>query len=53
MLLLRRYATYFVQGFERAPEDAEHIQASACCKHYVYAPLLLPVASALLSLSSC
>ena len=42
MLLLRRYATYFVQGFERAPEDAEHIQASACCKHYVYVPFGCP-----------
>lgn len=29
------YATQFVQGFERHPEDKEHIQASACCKHYV------------------
>jgi beta-D-xylosidase 4 len=28
------YAEYFVKGFERAPEDPEHIQASACCKHY-------------------
>lgn len=29
------YATEFVQGFERNPDDEEHIQASACCKHYV------------------
>jgi len=29
------YATQFVQGLERHPEDKEHIQASACCKHYV------------------
>ena len=28
------YAEYFVKGFEQAPEDPEHIQASACCKHY-------------------
>ena len=28
------YAVNFVQGFERAPEDDGHIQASACCKHY-------------------
>jgi beta-D-xylosidase 4 len=29
------YARYFVKGFQEAPEDPEHIQASACCKHYV------------------
>lgn len=29
------YAAQFVQGFERNPADEEHIQASACCKHYV------------------
>lgn len=28
------YATSFVQGFEQNPADKEHIQASACCKHY-------------------
>jgi len=28
------YATSFVQGFERNPADKDHIQASACCKHY-------------------
>ena len=28
------YATAFVQGFERNPDDTTHIQASACCKHY-------------------
>jgi len=28
------YAEWFVKGFEQAPEDEEHIQASACCKHY-------------------
>jgi beta-glucosidase-like glycosyl hydrolase len=29
------YAEWFVKGFEKAPEDdGEHIQASACCKHY-------------------
>jgi beta-glucosidase-like glycosyl hydrolase len=33
--LVGEYAEYFVTGFERAPEDnGEHIQASACCKHY-------------------
>ena len=26
---------YFVRGFQEAPEDPYHIQASACCKHYV------------------
>jgi beta-D-xylosidase 4 len=30
-----QYARYFVNGFEDAPEDPFHIQASACCKHYV------------------
>lgn len=29
------YAENFVQGFQEAPEDPSHIQASACCKHYV------------------
>jgi beta-D-xylosidase 4 len=29
------YARYFVQGFQTAPEDPGHVQASACCKHYV------------------
>ena len=29
------YAAAFVDGFERNPLDTEHIQASACCKHYV------------------
>ena len=28
------YAEWFVKGFEQAPEDPFHIQASACCKHY-------------------
>jgi pre-mRNA-splicing factor SYF2/beta-D-xylosidase 4 len=28
------YAEAFVKGFEQAPEDEGHIQASACCKHY-------------------
>jgi len=29
------YAEWFVKGFEQAPEDdGQHIQASACCKHY-------------------
>eukprot|EP00928_Gymnodinium_smaydae_P002319 TRINITY_DN10828_c0_g5_i1.p1 TRINITY_DN10828_c0_g5~~TRINITY_DN10828_c0_g5_i1.p1 ORF type:complete len:818 (-),score=103.93 TRINITY_DN10828_c0_g5_i1:292-2631(-) len=28
------YATAFVKGFERSPDDPTHIQASACCKHY-------------------
>lgn len=27
-----QYARYFVNGFEDAPEDPFHIQASACCK---------------------
>ncbi|CAJ1441850.1 unnamed protein product [Effrenium voratum] len=29
------YAENFVKGFQEAPEDPYHIQASACCKHYV------------------
>jgi len=29
------YAVEFVQGMERNPGDPEHIQASACCKHFV------------------
>ena len=29
------YATAFVLGFQTAPEDEDHLQASACCKHYV------------------
>jgi beta-glucosidase-like glycosyl hydrolase len=33
--LTSEYATYFVQGFEHSPDDPYHIQASACCKHYV------------------
>lgn len=30
-----QYAINFVQGMERNPADPGHIQASACCKHYV------------------
>lgn len=33
--LTGEYAENFVQGFQEAPEDPSHIQASACCKHYV------------------
>lgn len=33
--LTGEYATYFVKGMEQSPEDPRHIQASACCKHYV------------------
>eukprot|EP00966_Prymnesium_polylepis_P165406 3824119-Prymnesium_polylepis.1 len=29
------YAAAWVQGFEHSPDDPSHIQASACCKHYV------------------
>lgn len=29
------YAVSFVKGLEQAPEDPYHIQASACCKHFV------------------
>merc|ERR1719473_1301004 len=33
--LTGEYAEYFVKGFQEAPEDPYHVQASACCKHYV------------------
>ena len=33
--LTGEYATEFVGGFQAAPEDPYHLQASACCKHYV------------------
>jgi len=33
-MLSGEYATSFVQGFERNPDDTTHIMASACCKHY-------------------
>ena len=29
------YAVSFVHGLEHAEEDTTHLQASACCKHYV------------------
>eukprot|EP00418_Pyrodinium_bahamense_P007913 CAMPEP_0179121212 /NCGR_PEP_ID=MMETSP0796-20121207/57152_1 /TAXON_ID=73915 /ORGANISM="Pyrodinium bahamense, Strain pbaha01" /LENGTH=794 /DNA_ID=CAMNT_0020819793 /DNA_START=44 /DNA_END=2428 /DNA_ORIENTATION=+ len=29
------YATEFVKGFQESPDDPYHLQASACCKHYV------------------
>ncbi|GMH87461.1 hypothetical protein TrVE_jg11584 [Triparma verrucosa] len=29
------YAVQFVQGFQEAPEDPDHVQASACCKHFI------------------
>eukprot|EP00931_Biecheleriopsis_adriatica_P051458 TRINITY_DN29844_c0_g1_i2.p1 TRINITY_DN29844_c0_g1~~TRINITY_DN29844_c0_g1_i2.p1 ORF type:complete len:805 (+),score=148.68 TRINITY_DN29844_c0_g1_i2:44-2416(+) len=34
-LLTGEYAEHFVKGFQEAPEDPSHVQASACCKHYV------------------
>lgn len=33
--LTGEYANYFVRGFQEAEEDPYHLQASACCKHYV------------------
>ena len=33
--LSSEYAENFVRGFQEAPEDPFHLQASACCKHYV------------------
>ena len=32
--LTGEYAAAFVTGFEHSPDDAAHLQASACCKHY-------------------
>ena len=33
--LTGEYATAFVQGFQVSEDDPAHLQASACCKHYV------------------
>jgi hypothetical protein len=33
--LTGEYAIYYTQGMQNAVEDPYHIQASACCKHYV------------------
>jgi beta-D-xylosidase 4 len=33
--LTGEYAEWFTKGMQSAPEDPSHIQASACCKHYV------------------
>ena len=33
--LTGEYAVAFTQGMQNSPEDAEHLQASACCKHYI------------------
>ena len=33
--LTGEYATSFVTGFEVSEDDPTHLQASACCKHYV------------------
>lgn len=30
-----QYAINFVKGMQEAPEDPYHLQASACCKHFV------------------
>ena len=29
------YAVNFVKGFQQNPDDPGHLQASACCKHYI------------------
>ena len=29
------YATAFVKGFQESPDDPYHVQASACCKHFI------------------
>ena len=33
--LTGEYAIYYTKGMQSAEEDPYHIQASACCKHYV------------------
>ena len=33
-MLSGEYAEYFTKGFQEAPEDPNHLLASACCKHY-------------------
>ena len=33
--LTSQYAIQFTKGMQEAPEDPYHIQASACCKHFV------------------
>ena len=33
--LTGEYAEWYTKGMQQAPEDPYHIQASACCKHYV------------------
>ena len=33
--LTSQYAIQFTKGMQEAPEDLYHIQASACCKHFV------------------
>ena len=33
--LTGEYAAYFVHGFQDSEDDPTHLQASACCKHYV------------------
>ena len=33
--LTGQYAINFVKGFQESPDDPTHVQASACCKHFV------------------
>ena len=33
--LTGQYAANFVKGFQESPDDPTHVQASACCKHFV------------------
>eukprot|EP00935_MAST-01C_sp_MAST-1C-sp1_P002246 g2246.t1 len=33
--LTGQYAIHFTKGMQESPEDPSHIQASACCKHFV------------------
>ena len=33
--LTSQYAIWYTKGMQESPDDAEHIQASACCKHFV------------------
>ena len=33
--LTGQYAIHFTKGMQESPDDPSHIQASACCKHFV------------------
>lgn len=33
--LTSQYAIHYTKGMQESPDDTVHIQASACCKHYI------------------